>query len=989
MRLRALGFTIGLAGLLGLSVQTAYGYEIVAANGVRSVGSEALVYDHSAQKCFGGNYVDYSPRAYIDAMGRVRLTIPHPAGTAPQTPANSTIMQGTDLYSLINSCTPVLTSDEDPRPEMFNDHHWMGATYINDNATKVWALYYTEYHGSRPGPQPPVDPETDPDRLAICPSRQWLSGAKAYPNCMQYSTGLAVSTDGSTFSHAPPPADPAQPLPYLVANLPYKYQPDWGFRGVAPGSNIFRKLKPGHDDGYYYVMMVASEHGAQKRGGCLMRTNNLDDAKSWRAWDGTGFNGSFIDPYRSTESPDAHVCEPIAPDALGNQAGTTITYNTYLGKYLMVGWGQVFNPDATAFNRLETQGFWYSLSDNLIDWTSRRTFLKFATAANGFGNGTNVDDCKPLAYGVVVDPDSPGRNFEQSDRRMELLFRRMNSPTCGQNTADRDLVRVPVELTKLPSAALTPLATAVTAPGQVTFSATGSSDPDGTIVNYKWDLDGNGSFETDTGSSVGATKTYTASDTGQIRVGLQVTDDSGAVATTHKTVIVNSRINFQPSASQVPSGYTKDSGEAFDATQGFGWIRQDSLSSDHVPLDLSLNGRERNSMPDQRLDTFVWMQWPGGTAPANSTPGAWEIEVPNGTYTVTVSAGDPAPIAQQFSDDGITTSAANHRIKVEGQVAISQCIQSFAPVVCPGTVTVDVTDGRLTIDATEGFNARLNYADIDYVAEAPAASFTAAPDNPAQTRVKFDASGSRGAIVRYEWDIDGNGIYERDAGPRAVTWEQFTAVGPTQVGLRVTDSAGATNTLTKTIGVDGRFNFQPCDPARAPALPCPAIAGTSSEVDGYLPDHGFSFQHVGRYRERGWVKQTSLGQANVFHEPLYIAPNAVDRGVAGVEARRNRLIRMQATDPNLATESGAWEISALDGTYTVTVGVGDALFSEPSSHQIRVEGQNAFASPFIPSAGDTFRETTKTVTVADGRLTVDPGGGTNTKLNYIEIDAAP
>ncbi len=38
-------------------------------------------------------------------------------------------------------------------------------------------------------------------------------------------------------------------------------------------------------------------------------------------------------------------------------------------------------------------------------------------------------------------------------------------------------------------------------------------DPDGTIVNYQWDLDGNGSYETDTGTTPTVTKTYATAQT--------------------------------------------------------------------------------------------------------------------------------------------------------------------------------------------------------------------------------------------------------------------------------------------------------------------------------------------------------------------------------------------------------------------------------------------------------------------------------------------
>jgi dipeptidyl aminopeptidase/acylaminoacyl peptidase len=62
----------------------------------------------------------------------------------------------------------------------------------------------------------------------------------------------------------------------------------------------------------------------------------------------------------------------------------------------------------------------------------------------------------------------------------------------------------------------------------VTFDASSSTDVDGRIVRYEWDLDGDGSFETDTASVPRVTHAY--SRTGTVRVALRVADDRGNTA---------------------------------------------------------------------------------------------------------------------------------------------------------------------------------------------------------------------------------------------------------------------------------------------------------------------------------------------------------------------------------------------------------------------------------------------------------------------------
>ena len=192
------------------------------------------------------------------------------------------------------------------------------------------------------------------------------------------------------------------------------------------------------------------------------------------------------------------------------------------------------------------------------------------------------------------------------------------------------------------------------------------------------------------------TTTVTASATGYTAATVEVT----LVVTGLSANAV--RINFQPTATvDVPEGYARDNGLAYADARGFGWINPSTrLAKDH-----STHLRERAGTDELRLRTLILMQ------PSGQTPGAWEYRVPApGLYNVTVSVGD-----QNFGD-------SNHQVNVEGRTAIS----NFVPVL-PGanvpaasvevyrsaTVTVEVLDGRLTIDATGGTNTKLNYVIID------------------------------------------------------------------------------------------------------------------------------------------------------------------------------------------------------------------------------------------------------------------------------------
>jgi hypothetical protein len=148
-------------------------------------------------------------------------------------------------------------------------------------------------------------------------------------------------------------------------------------------------------------------------------------------------------------------------------------------------------------------------------------------------------------------------------------------------------------------------------------------------------------------------------------------------------------INFQPASAPAAPGYVVDDGAPFGGRgNGFsyGWSQ-----------DARAATRDRNSAlsSDQRYDTLIHM---GALT--------WEIAVPNGTYKVHAVVGDPS-----YFD-------IMSKLTIEGVLAIDGTTSPAAPWL-EGTVTVTVSDGRLTLTNQAGSYNKICF--IDIVSTSPAA----------------------------------------------------------------------------------------------------------------------------------------------------------------------------------------------------------------------------------------------------------------------------
>ena len=116
-----------------------------------------------------------------------------------------------------------------------------------------------------------------------------------------------------------------------------------------------------------------------------------------------------------------------------------------------------------------------------------------------------------------------------------------------------------------PVANITPSAPVTLIGDTLTYSAAGSSDDNG-INHFEWDLDGNGSFETNTGTTPSASRSYGS--IGERTVRLKVVDNYGAAGTASVKVLIHraptSAFTAAPSPAFVGEQVTFDGSSSSD-----------------------------------------------------------------------------------------------------------------------------------------------------------------------------------------------------------------------------------------------------------------------------------------------------------------------------------------------------------------------------------------------------------------------------------------
>ena len=472
------------------------------------------------------------------------------------------------------------------------------------------------------------------------------------------------------------------------------------------------------------------------------------------------------------------------------------------------------------------------------------------------------------------------------------------------------------------------------------FDGRASSDPDGTVASYAWDL-GDGTTAT------GPQPTHTYAAGGDYTVSLTVTDALGAVGTTTATVaVVAPRVNAAPVAS-FTSAVDRLSA-SFDA----------GASSD----------------ADGRVASWAWDLGDGTSATGATTTHAYGAA---GTYTVTLTVTDdegatatstgsvtvaPAPRANEAPTASSTSAITGLSIAVDGSASADSdgTVTAWAwqfgdgatasgrtathAYAAPGTytVTLTVTDDDGTTGTSTG---TVTVAPVPNVA--PTASFTTRAD---ALSVAVDGSASAdadGTVAAWAWDFgDGTTATGRTAA------HDYAVGGTWTVTLVVTDDRGATSTRTSTVTVT------------AP----PAVTAAAKDGFGRTVANGWGSAETGG----AWTRTGTASQ--------YSVANGVGTQFLGAAGWNTSmaLTGVSTTDSDLRTSVSLDKTPTGTGTYVYVTGRKVAANSEYRA-ALRFRADGTAVVGLSAFKGSTTGTTLAAEKVVPG-VKVAPGTTVNVRL---------
>ena len=345
--------------------------------------SEETVFNWKTERCDDADIPDDAARAFRDSSNTVHLIASH---------LNNRAMTGSDLDHVVKNCHIIFRAGQSDDPMTFDSEGWIESVYTEDGVN-IHALISMDYH---------------PERYNLPCFNEKKAG-----DCW-YSTIVAAQSHdkGENFSI------PAKLPQRFVSGSALSFDPRRvAVVGSLVPSNILKVQS------FYYVLFSVAGYGDQVAGECIMRTMSLDDARSWRSWDGTGFNVEFLPPAanRAVQKPN-NVCTTLkdlqhAPVRSVSKIGS---------RYIAISFDSG-DPGSNIKSKIVAQ-----TSFDLIHWSSETTVMVLPIYGADRINGTAA-----YFYPSLLDPKSSSRNFDDIGAHPYLY---MTKYTYGAGL-DRNLVR--------------------------------------------------------------------------------------------------------------------------------------------------------------------------------------------------------------------------------------------------------------------------------------------------------------------------------------------------------------------------------------------------------------------------------------------------------------------------------------------------------------------------------------------------------------------
>jgi PKD repeat protein len=302
----------------------------------------------------------------------------------------------------------------------------------------------------------------------------------------------------------------------------------------------------------------------------------------------------------------------------------------------------------------------------------------------------------------------------------------------SNGVADRETKTLIVN-NAVPTAAFTISPNPASAGQMVTFDGSSSSDPEGPIpdANHDWDLDGDGRFES-TGKVV--RRAYTAPGPKTIR--LQVTDANGASSVTaHTLTVANAAPTARFTISHANTIFTNLVAEVGET------VTFDGSGSTDPDVPIAEANHDWDLDNDGQFD-----------------------DAQGKTVTRSFDTAGVKTVRLRVTDSAGVTNVATNTVRING-----------LPVAVVSHRLISPRTGQAPLVPLVG-------QEVEFVGSA-----SIDPNGPG-------AADDGTSTLRYAWDLDGDGSFERNTDSAPTIRNSFSTAGIKTVRLRVSDSDGAQST---------------------------------------------------------------------------------------------------------------------------------------------------------------------------------------------------